>query len=155
MKRSTSRILTTHAGVLSGPPEFAEIDFQVRTGKAYDLKTYETLRRESTIKTVRRQAEIGIDIVSDGELGKSRGYPYYSQRITGIEQRALKAGEIAVTVRRSRERETFGEFYEYLQKIDTRLAVPPGTRLVCNGPLEHLGLGKLQEELDTFRAALV
>jgi len=154
MKRSTARILTTHAGVLAGPPEFADIDLQVRTGKPYDMQTYEALRRSSIVKTVRRQAEVGIDIVSDGELGKSRGYPYYSQRITGIEQRALKPGEVPVTVRRSREREAFGEFYEYLQKIDTRLAVPPGTRLICNGPLVHKGLGKLQDELDTFRAAL-
>ena len=154
MKRSTTRILTTHAGVLSGPPEFADIDLQVRTGKAYDKHTYTALQRASIIKTVRRQADLGIDIVSDGELGKSRGYPYYSQRITGIEQRPLKPGEIPVTVRRSREREAFGEFYEYQQKIDIRFPVPPGTRLVCNGPLRHLGLGQLQEELETFRIAL-
>lgn len=154
MKMSTTRILTTHAGVLSGPPEFADIDLQVRTGKAYDKHTYKALRRASIIKTVRRQTDLGIDIVSDGELGKSRGYPYYSQRITGIEQRSLKPGEIPVTVRRSREREAFAEFYEDLQKIDIRFPVPPGTRLVCNGPLRHLGLGELQEELDTFRVAL-
>ena len=66
-------------------------------------------------------------------MGKSRGYPYYSQRITGIEQRPLKPGEITMTVRRSREREAFAEFYDYLQKIDIRFPVPPGTRLVCNG----------------------
>ncbi|MBM3531204.1 MAG: cobalamin-independent methionine synthase II family protein [Alphaproteobacteria bacterium] len=154
MKRSTNRILTTHAGVLSGPPEFADIDLQVRTGKPYDAQDYAARRRDATFKTVRRQADIGIDVVSDGELGKSRGYPYYSQRITGIEQRALRPGEIPVTVRRSRERLEFAEFYDYLQKIDTRLAVPPGTRLVCTAPLVHLGLGKLQEELEAFRAAL-
>ena len=154
MKRSSQRILTSHAGVLSGPPEFADIDLRVRTGKDYDLREYDAMRRSATVKTVQRQAQIGIDVVSDGELGKSRGFPYYSQRITGIEQRPLKAGELPVTVRRSRERVDFAEFYEYLQKIDTRLAVPPGTRLVCNAPLVHKGLGKLQEELDVFRAAL-
>jgi len=154
MKRSTTRTLTTHAGVLNGPPEFADIDFQVRTGKPYDRQAYESVRRASIIKTVKRQAEIGIDVVSDGELGKSRGFPYYSQRITGIEQRPLKPGEIPVTVRRTRERVEFSEFYDYLAKIDTRLAVPPGTRLVCNGPLVHTSLAPLQAELDTFREAL-
>lgn len=104
MKRSTTRTLTTHAGVLNGPPEFADIDIQVRTGKPYDRQAYETIRRAAIIRTVKRQAEIGIDVVSDGELGKSRGLPYYSQRITGIEQRPLKPGEIPVTVRRTRGR---------------------------------------------------
>lgn len=154
MKRSTNRILTTHAGVLSGPPEFAEIDVQMRTNQPYDLQAYDSIRRASVIKTVQRQAETGIDIVSDGELGKSRGFPYYSQRITGIEQRPLKPGEIPMTVRRTRERIEFREFYEHLEKIEVRLALPPGTRLVCNGPLVHKGLGRLQEELDSFREAL-
>jgi 5-methyltetrahydropteroyltriglutamate--homocysteine methyltransferase len=154
MKRSAGRILTTHAGVLSGPAEFAVIDVQVRTGQAYDQGTYDALRRESVAKTVRRQAELCIDVVSDGELGKSRGYPYYSQRVSGIAQRALRPGEISVSVRRTREREKFQEFYDYLQTIDTRLTVVPGTRMVCNGPLRHLGLGRLHMELQTFREAL-
>ena len=54
MKRSTTRILTTHAGVLSWPSEFADIDMQVRTGKAYDKHTYKALQRASINKTVRR-----------------------------------------------------------------------------------------------------
>jgi 5-methyltetrahydropteroyltriglutamate--homocysteine methyltransferase len=154
VKRSSGRVLTTHAGVLPVPPEFAGIDLEVRNGRPYDQAAYDALRQQAVSRTVGLQRDIGMDVVSDGEHGKSRGYPYYSQRISGIEQRPLKAGEVSVSVRRTREREEFKEFYDYLQTIDNRLTVVPGTRTVCTGPLRHLGLGRLQVELDMFRRAL-
>lgn len=152
MKRSTDRILTTHAGTLSGPREFDELDTAMRSGQPYDHKAYGEVLRKAIAETVRRQGDIGIDIVSDGELGKSRGYPYYSQRVSGIEQKQLTGAQVSVSVYRTRETEEFREFYDSLPA--RRSSVVPGTRTVVTGPLQHKGLGKLESELATFKTAL-
>ena len=154
MKRSERRILTTHAGVLPPPRVFEGIDIDVRMGKACDPATYERLRAEAVKQVVAQQAELGLDVICDGELGKSRGFPYYSQRLDGIAQRPLRPGEVAATVLRSREREVFSEFYAYLATVDRRLPTRPGMRLICNGPLRHRSLAPLQRELALFTESL-
>lgn len=103
---------------------------------------------------VAKQTEIGLDVICDGELGKSRGFPYYSQRVDGVAERPLHPGEVAATVLQSREREEFSEFYAYLASIDRRLPTPPGKRLVCNCPLRHRSLGPLERELAVFGESL-
>jgi 5-methyltetrahydropteroyltriglutamate--homocysteine methyltransferase len=156
MKRSQDRIITTHAGALNAEPEFAALALAVRRGEPHDAKLYATKRCEAVAALVARQVEIGVDVISDGELGKSRGYPYYSSRMTGIAQRPLKEGEVPVTVRRTRERETFKDFYADLDRAmsATYGSVPPGTRFICNGPLQHRSLGSLPREIEDFKLAL-
>ncbi len=154
MKRSGQRILTTHVGLLAPPREFADIDNDVRTGKAYDPIAYQRLRTEAVKRVVAQQVEVGLDVICDGELGKSRGFPYYSQRVNGVAQRPLRPGEAAATVLLSREREAFSDFYAHLATIDKRMPTPPGMRLICNGPLSHRGLAPLQHELEVFRESI-
>src|SRR5688572_6029693 len=71
MKRSTDRILTTHVGSLARPPELMEILKDKHTGKPYDEAAYRTLLRTTVADVVKKQAEVGVDIASDGEFGKS------------------------------------------------------------------------------------
>ena len=79
MKRSNDRILTTHVGSLVRPES-------LRTLKE-DSPGYDTLLRESTVDVVKKQAAAGIDIISDGEYGKSQWSAYIMNRITGFEIR--------------------------------------------------------------------
>src|SRR5438874_1153747 len=61
MRRSTERFLTTHVGSLVRPPEIADA---IRAGGARDMDA----RVSRAVRdVVRKQAEIGIDVVSDGE----------------------------------------------------------------------------------------
>jgi len=69
MKRSIERILTTHTGALPGPPEFDQVAMRMRNGESYDLGAFAGMVQRSTAEVIRRQAEIGIDVVSDGQLG--------------------------------------------------------------------------------------
>lgn len=154
MKRSEHRVLTTHVGLLNPPREFEGIDADMRTGKAYDRDAYRRLRAEAVKQVVAGQAEIGLDVICDGELGKSRGFPYYAQRVEGVAERPLRPGEVGATILQSRERETFGEFYAYLASIDRRRPTPPGKRLICNGPLRHRTLAPLENELEVFGESL-
>src|SRR5262245_17366621 len=71
MKRSTDRILTSHVGSLIRPPKLLEFIRARQSGQAYDEDGYQACLTESVAEVVRQQADAGLDVVSDGEFGKS------------------------------------------------------------------------------------
>ena len=88
MKRSSDRILTTHVGSLIRPQPLQAFLRAKQTGGAFDAKAYETCLTQSVGAIVRRQAEAGIDVVSDGEFGKSISWSHYAlERLSGFERR--------------------------------------------------------------------
>ena len=70
MNRSTNRILTTHAGRLNGPPELTAETQKLQRGQSNDYEAILPLVRQSMVGLLKQQQEAGIDIPSDGELGK-------------------------------------------------------------------------------------
>jgi 5-methyltetrahydropteroyltriglutamate--homocysteine methyltransferase len=86
MKRSESRILTTHVGSLIRPQGLR--DLAAAAGESPEKRQrYEEYLRESVSEVVEKQAEVGIDIVNDGEYGKSSWANYILERVTGFEHR--------------------------------------------------------------------
>ena len=118
MKRSTERILTTHVGSLIRPQPLQEFLRAKQAGKPYDEQAYdECLPTRSPI--VRRQADAGVDVVSDGEFGKSISWSQYAlERLSGFERRPVKPD--ANPFARGADRERFAEFYA---ELDAREAV--------------------------------
>ena len=70
MKRSTHRILTTHAGRLDGPRDLMEMTRGIIAGHSLDMNKLVPMVRNGIVDVLRKQAGAGIDIISDGELGK-------------------------------------------------------------------------------------
>ncbi len=62
------RILTTHVGSLIRPPELVAYLRARESGAPYDTAAYEQCLRSSVVAVARRQAEVGIDVISDGEF---------------------------------------------------------------------------------------
>ena len=95
MERSTDRILTTHAGRLDGPPDLMQMTRDIMAGRPVDLDALEPRVRSGIVEVIRKQAQAGIDVISDGELGKfGFGSPaYYTRRLSGLATRRLKPGE--------------------------------------------------------------
>src|SRR5919202_6017819 len=85
MQRSTERILTTHIGSLPRPDELRGLLQARDRGDVYDQQALASLVRASVQEVVRRQAEVGIDVVADGEQGKSSFTNYIRERLTGFE----------------------------------------------------------------------
>jgi len=85
MKRSEHRILTTHVGSLVRPPELLKLAAQARQGK--DTQEYASCLQRSVAEVVQMQAKVGIDIVNDGEFGKSGWANYALERVSGFEAR--------------------------------------------------------------------
>jgi 5-methyltetrahydropteroyltriglutamate--homocysteine methyltransferase len=86
MKRSEKRILTTHVGSIPRPPKLRDVVPKAGEQPA-DKKLYEEVLRESVAEVVKLQSKAGIDIVNDGEFGKSSWANYILERTTGFEHR--------------------------------------------------------------------
>jgi 5-methyltetrahydropteroyltriglutamate--homocysteine methyltransferase len=104
------RILTTHAGSLVRPPELLDVMGKIERGEPYDEAEYERLLQTTVEDVVHRQAEAGIDVIDDGEMGKSSWITYLYERTSGIEPRMVDTDGGRVYPP-SRDRLAFPEFY--------------------------------------------
>src|SRR5437588_3516412 len=140
MKRSTERILTTHVGSLIRPAPLQEFLRAKQAGKSYDQAAYEDCLKASVAQVVRKQAAAGVDVVSDGEFGKSISWSQYVlERLSGFERRPV-APE-ANPFRRGADRRRFPEFYD---ELDANEVVATTSDSVCVGPISYTGLAALQ-----------
>ena len=150
MKRSTDRILTTHVGSLIRPAPLQEFLRAKQAGKPYDEAAYQSCLKTSVAEVVRKQAEVGIDVVSDGEFGKSISWSQYVlERLSGFERRPIKPGANPFT--RGVDRERFAEFYA---ELDAREGVATAAEAVCVGPISYTGEAELKRDIDNFKTAL-
>src|SRR5260370_5624254 len=81
MKRSTDRILTTHTGSLPRPRDLLATVRARARGERVDEDAYQTRLRLAVGEIVRKQAELGIDVIDDGELGKPSFVNYVRDRL--------------------------------------------------------------------------
>ena len=151
MKRSSERILTTHVGSLIRPAALQDFLRAKQAGKPYDEKAHQQCLTSSVAEVVRQQATAGIDVVSDGEFGKSISWAQYAlTRLSGFERRPI-ADEAANPFKRGADRTRFAEFYA---ELDAREAVATTMEAICTGPISYSGQAELQRDIDNFKAAL-
>ena len=110
MSQSKKCILTTHVGSLIRPPDLLALINTRQDGKPVDEWAFaETLRR-AVGDVVRQQVEVGIDIVSDGEFGKTGSWSrYVVERLAGIEFRPNAIASISSI--RGKDYRDFEDFY--------------------------------------------
>jgi 5-methyltetrahydropteroyltriglutamate--homocysteine methyltransferase len=150
VKRSTDRTFTTHVGSLIRPPDLLEFLRARQAGAGYDAAAHAACLRRSVAGVVRQQADAGLDVVSDGEFGKSISWAQYLlERLSGFERRPVKAE--ANPFARGADRRRFAEFYA---DLDAREGYATTTEAVCVGPIAYTGTAALQRDIDNFRAAL-
>jgi 5-methyltetrahydropteroyltriglutamate--homocysteine methyltransferase len=150
MQRSTERILTTHVGSLIRPPPLQEFLHRRQSGDGYDRLAHARCLTQSVVEIVRAQAAAGIDVVSDGEFGKSISWSQYAlERLTGFERRRVAPG--GNPFQRGADRERFAEFYA---ELDAREGVATTTDAVCVGPIAYAGEAELARDIDNLKAAL-
>jgi 5-methyltetrahydropteroyltriglutamate--homocysteine methyltransferase len=151
MKRSSNRILTTHVGSLIRPQSLQEFLRGKQAGKPYDENAYQECLTTSVADVVRDQAQAGIDVVSDGEFGKSISWAQYAlERLSGFERRPIKQ-DATNPFKRGADRTKFAEFYA---ELDSKEAVATTTEAICVGPIKYTGQAELQRDIDNLKAAL-
>jgi 5-methyltetrahydropteroyltriglutamate--homocysteine methyltransferase len=144
MKRSSERVLTTFVGSLIRPPQLREL--QQGQGER-DEHLYAQTLRNSVADAVRREAEVGLDVVSDGEFGKSNWASYILDRVGGFELRPAPPGA-EVYNRFGREREEFADFYSQVAVGEWSART-----IVCTGPITYDDT-QVKRDIDNFKNAL-
>jgi 5-methyltetrahydropteroyltriglutamate--homocysteine methyltransferase len=151
MKHSTDRILTTHVGSLIRPPAIQDFLRAKQSGKGYDAAAHQKCLTEQVAEVVRQQADVGIDVPSDGEFGKAISWAQYAlERLSGFERRPIQHDK-ANPFKRGADRTRFDEFYA---ELDAKEAVATTTEAICTGPIKYTGQAELQRDIDNFKAAL-
>ena len=151
MKRSSERVLSTHVGSLIRPPKLQEFLRAKQGGKPYDEQGFQKCLSDSVAEVVKQQADAGIDVVSDGEFGKSISWAQYAlTRLSGFERRPIKT-DAANPFKRGADRTKFAEFYE---ELDEKQAVSTTTEAICTGPISYVGNDELERDIRNFKTAL-
>lgn len=152
MKSSKERILTTHVGSLPRPPDLLQLIQAREQGNGAGAPAGFPDRVRSAVReSVRRQAELGIDVVADGEMGRTSFVGYAHERLGGVEPTGERA--VAGVWMGSREAQEFPDFYR--QAAEERVAtVPSSPRMACTGPLTYRGQEQLAADIANLRGAL-
>ncbi len=147
------RIPVTHAGSLIRPPELLSFLAAKDHGQRYDEAAYAAALGKAVTDVVRDQVQAGVDIVDDGEMGKSNWITYLYERVSGLESRPV-AGDFASIMPASRDRQHFPGAYAALDALDeaaSRAGAP--AEWVCTGPMTY-DRAALDRDLANFKAAL-
>ena len=138
-----TRIATTHVGSLPRSQRTVDFIFARERGESFDAEDFAACMAEECSETVRRQAEAGIDIVSDGETSKISYSTYVKDRYTGF------SGDS--------ERNAPGDlklFPRYLERIAREGGTPQFSRPQCTGPVASKGDADLMADIANLQAAM-
>jgi 5-methyltetrahydropteroyltriglutamate--homocysteine methyltransferase len=151
MPTSTERIPTTHVGSLIRPPRLREFLSAIREHATYDQAAFESCLRESVLEVVQRQAQAGIDIVSDGEFGKQILWnAYINERLEGVEKDPAPP---PAPFPPSNDARLFPEFwagYAGSQGFDHTDAVG----FLASGPISYRGHAAITRDIENLTGAL-
>jgi 5-methyltetrahydropteroyltriglutamate--homocysteine methyltransferase len=153
MKRSTDRILATHAGALPRPDDLKDMVFAKARGETYDPNVLARRLRESVAEVVRHQVECGMDFVNDGEISKTNFTNYCRERLTGFETRYFGPGEGPPPLDISgRDEKLFPEYFA--SGRGNTIGQAGRTQAFCVAPLTFTGEEALAADIDNLKAAV-
>ena len=143
MKLSKDRILTTHVGSLPRSEKVFKLVFAKEDGKKLDKKEYDEVIAEAVKTVVKKQEDVGIDVVSDGEQSKISYATYIKDRLNGFE------GDSPRQTPKDLE-----EFPAFSSKASKSGGVPTYTRPRCTGPVTVKDMKPLEIDLVNLRKAI-
>jgi len=141
MKRSTERILTTHAGSLARPADLLDMMRAKEMGHPYDTDAFPARVKAAVAEAVRKQAEAGIDVISDGEQGKPGFANYVKDRLSGIE------------IREGARPRAWSDLQDFPDFEPPEAGTFNARRMVCTGPMAWKDKNAVQTDIQNFKAA--
>ena len=167
MQRSSDRILTTHVGSLVKPDDFAQTMLARDKGEDVDLDALASSISTRIKEVVRKQADVGIDIVNDGEFSKSSWGAYFRRRLTNIEARPGQPSTPGTIYDRDTDkfpdwfaaaRAGGGPMFSYVLRaaIAAKGSIAAnilGSGSFCTGPLKYIGQDEVQTDIANLKAA--
>jgi 5-methyltetrahydropteroyltriglutamate--homocysteine methyltransferase len=175
MKRSTDRIITTHAGSLPRPQDLIAVNRARGEGETVEPTAYAECLSRSVGAVVKMQKELGVDIPNDGEFGKPMAgnydygvwWNYAFARLEGFvpaesvpesAHRKSSVADVALTsIGRRRDWQKFSEFYQDPESSGTLLgsaARRPTRRPVCTSAIRYAGHATVQADIANLKQAM-
>ena len=136
-------ILTTHVGSLPRSQAVVDFLFAKERGEAIDESAFDTCMAGAVSETVRRQADAGIDIVSDGETSKISYATYVSERYTGFAGDSPRQAPADLKM-----------FPGYLERIARSGGTPRYARPECVGEVRAKDHAALDKDISNLQAAM-
>src|SRR5258708_12548506 len=93
MQKSTTRIRTSHVGRLPQPKGWEDMPARLANAEVIDSGEIASHVVPAIAETVKKQVEIGIDCINDGEFWTARSLAHYAAHFTGLEARPVKLAE--------------------------------------------------------------
>jgi len=150
MQGHQDRILTTHVGSLPRTTQVLDAMKAKLSGGEFSEEAYQTEIARGVKDIVKKQADLGIDVVADGEMSKSGFFTYIEERMNGFEARKDEKFRMFEA-----EIEAFPEYYEdYFARAMLGGTVVPMFPMYCVGPVSYKGHDLLQRDIDNLKAAL-
>jgi 5-methyltetrahydropteroyltriglutamate--homocysteine methyltransferase len=143
LKASRDRILTTHVGSLPRSQAVTDVLFARERGDVADPAAAASTLARAVADVVRHQVEVGVDVVSDGEMSKISYATYIADRFTGFGgDTPREPGQDLV------------EFPAFLKKLADRGSTAKYRRPRCIGEIRAKDTAPLKADLDNFRRAV-
>ena len=142
MQTSTDRILTTHVGSMPRPDDLADLLFKVEFDEPYDHDEFDRSVRAAVADIVAKQCEWGLDIINDGEMGKTGYATYIQQRLDGF------SGESA-----SIRFDDMTNFPEYRREQATAAGTRRLNRPCCTGDVTIRDRVPLARDIENLKSA--
>jgi 5-methyltetrahydropteroyltriglutamate--homocysteine methyltransferase len=143
MMTSTDRILTTHVGSLPRTQAVTDVIFAREKGEVSDPVAAARTITQAVRDVVRRQRDVGIDVVSDGEMSKISYATYVAERLSGFDgDTPREPGQDLL------------DFPRLLRKLAESGATAKYRRPRCVGPIAVRDLGPMKVDIDNLRSAV-
>jgi 5-methyltetrahydropteroyltriglutamate--homocysteine methyltransferase len=146
MNRSTDRILTTHVGSLPRPDAVVEVVRRAERGEVVPGDEFEEAVRPALADVVRRQAEVGLDVVNDGEQSKFSFTSYHRLRLSGFTLRERTGARRPIVA----EAADFPRYFARWPYLGGSGGMPVA---VCTGPVRYENVASVQRDIARLKAA--
>ena len=138
-----NKILTTHVGSLPRTQEVVDFIFARENEVSYDAAAFDACMTDAVAETVRKQADAGIDIVSDGETSKISYATYVKDRYTGFSGDSPRNAPADLKM-----------FPSFLERLADDGGTPQYARPMCTGEVRSKGQGELEKDIANLKAGM-
>ena len=137
------KIKTTHVGSLPRSNELSDLLFKKDKKEEIDVRNFDEIVKRDVKKIVKKQIDLGIDFISDGEMSKISYATYVKDRIDGFSGESERKAP-----------QDLDDFPTFKERIARSGGTPTYTRPCCTHELKIKDKQSLTKDINNFKTAL-
>ena len=149
MRKSDTRILTTHVGSLPRPADLTRLYARRARGEAVDEAAIEAQGRAAVPWVIDRQIAAGMDVINNGEQQRESFVLYLRHRLTGLGGEGSRPPVADVEAYPLYKENLSRQIAARGETVSNRDQIPK-----CVGPIAYKGEAALAAECRDFKAGL-